>query len=122
MAFVRCNDASFSADVVFKFTITQRTPNLNFPQYSQYQFFLYKTITGQRKKGKTFDQIADWLNKKGYLSVRAKKFKGNHVHSIVKKKRIRDEKFYKKYSEEWPDISFEVVDKSLVNSFLFSSK
>tara|TARA_B000000565_G_C23542118_1_gene284120 strand:- start:16 stop:222 length:207 start_codon:yes stop_codon:yes gene_type:complete len=65
----------------------------------------------------TFSQIAEELNRQGYLSVRGKVFKGNHVHSIVKKKRIRDEKFYKKYPEKWSDISFEVVDKSLVNVF-----
>ena len=67
-------------------------PSLNVPQYSQYQFFLYETINAHREKGKTFDQIAEWLNKKGYLSVRGMKFKGNHVHSIVKKKRLKDEK------------------------------
>ena len=44
---------------------------------SEYQFFLYETITEQRDKGKTIDQIADWLNKSGYLCVHAKKFKGN---------------------------------------------
>ena len=69
VAFVRCNDASFPADVVFKFTITYRHPPFSVPQYSQYQFFLYETITERREKGKTFDQIAEWLNKKGYLSV-----------------------------------------------------
>ena len=61
----------------------------------------------------TFNQIEEELNKKGYLSVRGKVFKGNHVHSIVKKKRMRDEKFYKKYPEIWSDISFEVIDKYL---------
>ncbi len=86
MAFVRCDDASFPADVVFKFTITQRTPHLNIPLYSEYQFFHYETITEQREKRKTFKQIAEWLNKKEYVSVRVKKFKGNHVHSIEKKK------------------------------------
>ena len=65
----------------------------------------------------TFNQIADELNRIGYLSPRGKLFKGNHVHSIIKKKRLRDEKFYRKYPEEWSDISFEVVDKSLVNMF-----
>ena len=63
----------------------------------------------------TFNQIAEELNKEGFLSTRGKEFKGNHVHSIVKKKRIKDEKFYKKYSEVWFDISFEVVDKSLID-------
>ena len=62
----------------------------------------------------TFNQIAEELNNKGYLSVRGKVFKGNYVHSIVKKKRLRDEKFYKKYPEEWSDFSLEVVDKSFV--------
>ena len=62
----------------------------------------------------TFNQIAKELNRKGYLSIRGKVFKGNHVHSIVKKKRLRDEKFNNKYPEEWSDISFEVVNKSLI--------
>ena len=119
VSFVRCNDAFSPADVVFKFTITQRTPHLNVPLYSEYQFFLYQTITEKRKKGKTFDQIADWLNKKGYLSVRGKKFKGNHVHSMVKKKRLKDEKLEKEYPEIRSDFSLEVVDKTLLNMFVF---
>ena len=65
----------------------------------------------------TFNQIAEELNRKRYLSARGRVFKGDHVHSIVKKKRMRDEKFYRKYPEEWSNISFEVVDKSLVNMF-----
>ena len=106
-----------SADVLFCFSINYRRPTFTVPQYSQYQFFLYETITGQREEGKTFDQIAEWLNEKGYLSVRGKKFKGNHVHSIVKKKRLKDEKLEREYPEEWSDFSLEVVDKTLVNIF-----
>ena len=59
----------------------------------------------------------EWLNKKGYLYVRGKKFQGNHVHSIVKKKRLKDEKLERQYPEVWPDFSLEVVDKSLVDMF-----
>ena len=66
----------------------------------------------------TFNQIAEELNNKGYLTARDRVFKGNHVHSIVKKKRIRDERFYRKYPEEWSDISFEVVDKTILMSDL----
>ena len=40
----------------------------------------------------TFNQIADELNRKVNLSVRGKKFRGVHVHSIVKKKRLKNEK------------------------------
>ena len=61
--------------------------------------------------------MAEWLNNKGYLSVRGKKFKGNHVHSIVKKKRLKDEKLEKEYPEVRSDFSLEVVDKTLVNMF-----
>ena len=74
-------------------------------------------MTEQREKGKTFNQIADWLNKKSYLSVRGKKFKSNHVHSIVKKKRLKDENLERQYPEAWSDFSLEVVDKSLVDMF-----
>ena len=115
VSFVRCNDASSSADLTYNFTITYRRPSFNVPQYSEYQFFLYETITEHRDKGKTFDQIADWLNKKGYLSVREKKFKGNHIHSIVTKKRLKDEKLEREYPEEWSDFSLEVVEKKLIN-------
>ena len=112
-----CGYALLNADTFFRFTITQRTPHLNVPQYSQYQFFLYQTITEQREKGKTFDQIADWLNGKRYLSVRGKKFKGNHIHSIVKKKRLKDEKLEREYPEVRSDFYLEVVDKTLVNMY-----
>ena len=54
-----CTDARLNTDFFFCFTITQRTPHLNVPLYSEYQFFLYETITEQRKEGKTFDQTAD---------------------------------------------------------------
>ena len=63
----------------------------------------------------TFGAIAEWLNKEGYLTVRGKKFRGAHVHSILKKKRLKDEKLERKYPEVWSDFSLEVVDKTLVN-------
>ena len=114
---MRCNAVVENADLTYNFTITYRRPPFYLPRYSEYQFFLYETITEQREKGnKTFDQIAEWLNRKGYLSVRGKKFRGAHVHSIVKKKRLKDEKLERDYPEEWSDFSLEVVDKTLVNS------
>ena len=115
---MRCNDALLKIDCFFHFTISQRTPLLQQHSYSDYQYFLYETISELRDKGLTFTQIAEELNRKEYLSARGKVFKGNHVHSIVKKKRIRDERFYRKYPEEWSDISFEVVDKTILMSDL----
>ena len=115
VSIVRCKGVFKNADVIFHFSITYRRPPFSVPRYSQYQLFLYETITAHREKGKTFDQIAEWLNEKGYLSVRGKKFKGNHVHSIVKKKRLKDEKLEREYPEVRSDFSLEVVDKRLIN-------
>ena len=92
-----------SADVLFCFSINCSGLPFNVSQYSQYQFFLYQAITAHRVKEKTFDQIAKWLNKKGYLFVCGKKFKCNHVHSIVKNKRLKDEQLEREYLEVWPD-------------------
>ena len=47
----------------------------------------------------TFDQIADQLNKEKILSARGKKFRGGHLHSIMKRKKVRDEELKEKYSE-----------------------
>ena len=114
---MRYKGRSFNADVIFHFSITYRRPPFYLPRNSQYQFFLYETITEQREKGKTFNKIAEWLNKKGYLSVRGKKFKSNHVHSIVKKKRLKDEKLEKEYPEVRSDFHLDIYDKTLVNMF-----
>ena len=110
-----CGYAFLNTNFFFCFTITQRTPHLNVRLYSEYQLFLYQTITEQREKEKTYDQIAEWLNKKGYLSVRGKKFRGAHVHSIVKKKRLKDEKFEKEYPEVRSDFYLDIFDRTLIN-------
>ena len=110
-----CRVARLNRDFFFCFTITIHHPAMNASRYSQYQFFLYETITEQREKGKTFNQIAEWLNKKGYLSVRGKKFRGAHVHSIVKKKRLKDEKFEKEYPEVRSDFYLDIFDRTLIN-------
>ena len=67
----------------------------------------------------TFNKIADHLNKKGILSVRGKKFRGAHVHSIIKKKRMRDEKLERDYPEVRYDFYLDVYDKSIININMF---
>ena len=112
---MRCNEVVENSDLTYNFSITYRRPPFNVTLYSQYQFFLYQTITEQREKEKTYDRIAEWLNKKGYLSVRGKKFRGAHVHSIVKKKRLKDEKFEKEYPEVRSDFYLDIFDRTLIN-------
>ena len=64
----------------------------------------------------TFNEIADHLNKKKILSVRGKKFRGSHAHSIMKRKRVRDEKLKEKYSEVRSDFYLDIYDKSIMKS------
>ena len=116
VAFLRCNDALFPADVVFKFTLTCRSTALTGNYYSDYQLFLYQTITERRQYGMTFDAIAEWLNKEGYLTVRGKRFRGAHVHSILKKRLAKEELLNREYPSVWSDFSMEVVDKTILMS------
>ena len=62
----------------------------------------------------TFNEIADHLNKKKILSARKKRFKGGHVHSIIKRKRVRDEKLKEKYPEVRSDFYLDIYDKSIM--------
>ena len=64
----------------------------------------------------TFDTIAGWLNKEGYLTVRGKKFRGAHVHSILKKREAKNEFLNREYPPVRSDFSMEVVDKTILMS------
>ena len=64
----------------------------------------------------TFNQIADHLNKKKILSVRGKTFRSGHVHSIIKRKKVRDEKLKEKYPEVRSDYYLNIYDKSILLS------
>ena len=120
---VRCNDASSTADLNFNFTLTCRSPALTGNHYSEYQLFLYQTISVRREQGLTFDAIAEWLNNEGYLTVRGKRFRGAHVHSILKKRLAKEELLNREYPPVWSDFSMEVVDKTiLMSDFGFPTK
>ena len=123
MAFLRCDDALFPADVVFKFTLTCRSPALSGNYYSDYQLLLYQTISEHREKGMAFDAIAWWLNMEGYLTLRGKKFRGAHVHSSLKKRLAKEELYKREYPPVWSDFSMEVVDKTiLISDFGFQKE
>jgi hypothetical protein len=116
VSFVRCNDAFFITDLTFNFTLTCRSPDLCGNHYSEYQLFLYQTISEHREKGMTFDAIAEWLNEKGYLTVRGRTFRGAHAHSILKKRLAKEELLNQEYPPVWSDFSMEVVDKTILMS------
>ena len=64
----------------------------------------------------TFGAIAERLNKKAYLTVRGKRFRGAHVHSILKKRLAKEELLKREHPEVWSDFSMEVIDKTILMS------
>ena len=120
---MRYKGGRYIADVIYNFTLKCRSPALAGNHYSDYQLFLYQTISEHRKKGIAFDAIAEWLNKEGYLTVRGKKFRGTHVHSILKKRLAKEELLNREYPPVWSDFNMEVVDKTiLMSDFGFPDK
>ena len=67
------------------------------PQFppSSYQNKLHKKILELQKSGLGYRKIAYWLNDNGYKTPRGHSFKSGHVYSILKKRRLRDEKYSK---------------------------
>ena len=63
-----------------------------------------------------YKEVADWLNENGYKTSRGHSFRNNHTLSIIKKKKISDEKHNRLYPSSLTNCSLEVTDKRLVNS------
>ena len=93
-----------------------RSSNLWVAPYSEYQTELHNTISDLRDRGLNFKQIADWLNENGYSTPRGKKFRNAHAHSIIKKKRIRDERLSRECQVAVYNFDLRFVDKTMVNS------
>ena len=83
-----------------KFSVTVTTNLLWSRPYSDYQFFLHNKISELRKQGLGYWRISNILNKEGILTVRGKVFTNSHVHSILKKKNIREERLNRKSGKE----------------------
>ena len=98
------------------FEVNLRSPNLWVAPYSEYQTELHHTISEMRDKGRTFDQIATWLNENNYPTTRGRTFRSPHVHSIMKKKRIRDERLSRECQMTISNFNLRFVDTTLVNS------
>tara|TARA_B100000686_G_scaffold326365_1_gene384124 strand:- start:431 stop:802 length:372 start_codon:yes stop_codon:yes gene_type:complete len=118
VSFVRCEGALNirDAELFFTFDLITRSSSLNHQYYSEYQYFIHDIISEKLDKGMNYKEIADWLNENGYLTTRGKKFRNSHTHSIVKKKKMSDEKHKRMYPSSLTNCSLEVTDKRIVNS------
>ena len=77
--------------------IRVRCINLNIVRLSDYQDELHYKIKELHDSGLGYRRIACWLNENQYKTHRGHEFKNNHVHSILKKRRIRNERIKKSY-------------------------
>ena len=81
------------------FDLKIRTTKLSASPYSPYQRQLHSLILKMRDEGYSYNAIADFLNKNGFKTPRGKSFRKAHAHSIIKKKKIRDERLEHEYPE-----------------------
>ena len=92
------------------------TRNLIVAPYSDYQTELHDIIQNLHDEGLGYKRIAHWLNENGYQTLRGKKFYNNHVYSILKKKRLRDERLNREVEVEYRNFSLEFMERKLMNS------
>ena len=115
MGFGGKSSTESSTEVYLTFHLKVRASHLNAQTYSQYQQFLYQEITDHRKKGWTFTKIANWLNERGYSTVRGRVFQSSHVHSIVTKKTVSNERLTRRYEPRLSNFGLRLVDRTLTN-------
>jgi hypothetical protein len=82
------------------FSVSVQTNVLMTTPYSDYPFFLHNKISELREQGLGYKRISDILNEEGVLTVRGKVFTNSHVHSIIKKKNIREQRLNRKFTTE----------------------
>ena len=84
--------------------------------YSNYQQFLHDKIKELHDGGMGYRKIAQWLRDRDYKTPRGKRFYNTHVFSILKKKRIRDERINREYELEYGELSLKFIDRTIVNN------
>ena len=84
--------------------------------YSEYQQFLAARIQDLRNEGLGYRKIAQWLREKGYKTPRGKRFYGNHVYSILKRKREKDQRLNPKVERSYKNSDLWFIERKLINS------
>ncbi len=77
------------------FSISITTTKLWESNYSEYQEYLFNRICEYKEKSLTpigYRKISQIFNEEGLKTPRGSIFKNNHVHSIYKKGKIREER------------------------------
>ena len=68
--------------------------------YSDYQLYLFNRITELKEQGLGYRRISNLFNEEGLKTCRGKTFSNSSIHSILKKKNIRDERNGKRFDRK----------------------
>jgi hypothetical protein len=71
--------------------------------YSDYPIELHDIVQNLRDKGLSYRKITQWLNEHGYQTLGGLSFSNNHVRSILKKRRLKDERLNREVDVEYGD-------------------
>ena len=91
---------SFDTNGYLHFSVSLQSNNLMTTPYSDYQVYLHNKISELKESGLGYRRISDLLNKEGIKTCRGKTFSNSSVHSILKKKLIRDTRNEKEFDNK----------------------
>ena len=96
-------------EVTFSISIT--TTKLWESNYTEYQEYLYRRICDYKESSLTpigYGKISQIFNQEGLKTSRGSTFKNNHVHSIYKKGKIREERINR---EDIVEVSNPIIEE-----------
>ena len=105
-------------NVFILFTVKITASHLTKIRYSPYQKELWKMIKEKHDTGMGYRRISHWLNEHGYKTPRGREFKHTYVFSILKKKRIADERMRKRYQPVIRNMRIRVSKINLSEPFM----
>ena len=77
--------------------------------YSEYQQFLFDTISKMHADGTSYIKISQWFNDNNHLTPRGSIFKPNHAWSIHMKKQKSIDRFARSYQPQITDIGIDII-------------
>ena len=95
--------------VFISFTVKITASHLKKIRYSHYQQELWELIKEKHNFGMGYRRISNWLNENGYKTTRGHKFKNSHVYSILKKKRVADERIVKRFESKIENLKIKLI-------------
>lgn len=100
----------FNRGGFFTFTVRVTTNQLWNTHYSDYQTYLYNRITELKQEGLGYRKIAKLLNAEGVRTARNKEFLPASIHSILKKKKLRETRISKEFNKEVSALELQYID------------